>query len=162
MVRYVYFLLIVGIAPAWVIPGISATNAVQPPAAASLLPSAPTHLQTTWASLKGGPVDLPTMLTALDSPLAVTDDHGGAYTITRFRFSYRQKVQFQDDSTGEVKTNYTLVSREFRQTNRLDSLWSNDVRSTLQAGDSFTIDNIIVKDESGKKLLAPELAFDIK
>lgn len=142
MVRYAYLLLVFWIAAAWVIP-------------------APIHLRTAWASLKGGAGDVPTMLTVLDSPLSVTDDHGGAYVITRFRFSYRQKVEFQDDSTGQVKTNYTLVSREFHGTNRLDSLWSNNIRGSLLAGDSFTIDNIIVRDGSGKKLLAPELTFDI-
>lgn len=150
MVRYVYLLLIVWLAAAWISPTPSAKR--QPPI----------HLQTTWASLKGGPMDVPTMLPVLDSPLSVTDDHGGAYTITRFRFSFRQKVQFRDDSTGEVKTNYMLVSREFHGTDRLDSLWKENIRSSLQPGDSFTIDHVIVKDISGQKLLAPDLTFDIK
>lgn len=142
MVRYVYLLLIVWLAAAW--------------------QQAPVHLQTSWASLKGGPMDVPSMLPVLDSPFSVTDDHGGAYTITRFRFSFRQKVQFQDDSTGEVKINYTLVSREFHGTNRLDSLWRENIRGSLQPGDSFTIDHVIVKNDSGQKLLAPDLEFDIK
>lgn len=150
MVRYVYLLLIVWLAAAWVSP---ARSTGQP---------TPVHLRTAWASLAGDSVDVPTMMPVLDSPLSVTDDQGGVYTITRFRFSYRQKVQYQDDSTGEVKTNYTLVSRDFHQTNRLDSLWSNDIQASLKAGDSFVIDNIVVKDGSGRKFLAPGLEFEIK
>ena len=144
MVRYASLLFLIWIAAAWTTP----------------LP--PAHLQTAWGSLGGGSLDVPAMLTVLDSALSVTDDRGGAYTITRFRFNYRQKVQYQDDSTRQVKDNYTLVSREFRETSRLDSLWSSNIRTTLVAGDSFTIDNIIVRDGSGRKLLAPELTFNIQ
>lgn len=146
MIRYAYLLLALGILArfeiAWTAP--------------------PVHLQTSWGSLKGGAYDVPSMVQALDSPLSVTDNQGSGYTITRFRFSYRQKVQYQNDSTGQVDTSYTLVSREFRNTDRLDTLWSNSIRGSLGVGDSFTIDNIIVRAADGRKLLAPGLAFDLK
>jgi len=128
--------------------------------AAWAMPTAPVHLQTAWASLKGGQVELNAVLPVLDSSITVTDDHGASYTITHFRFSYREKSQYQD-SSGQVKDNYTLVSKVFYQTNQLDSLWKDNIRTSLHAGDSFTIDNVVVKDAEGKKAMAPTLEIEV-
>ncbi len=142
MVRHLYLVTLLLISAAWIIP--------------------PTHLQTTWGSLKGGAVSATALQPVLDSALSVTDEKGSAYTISRFRFNYRQKTEYQNDSTGEVKTSYRLFSREFRQTTRIDSLWRETIKASLQPGDSFVIDNIIVSDASGKKALAPDLTFEIR
>ena len=73
---------------------------------------APAHLKPTWAAHTGGPIDTTLAQSILDSPLVVTDDRGGAYTITCFRFSYRRKSTYRD-STGKVDTAFQLFSKEF-------------------------------------------------
>jgi hypothetical protein len=119
------------------------------------------HLQTAWGDLKGDTIAVSSMMPVLDSALSVTDEKGTTYKITRYQFSYKRLSQFQDDSTGLVKTNYSLVSKIYYNTSQLDTLWINNIRGSLQAGDSFIINGIIVKDDKGKKLLAPGLEFHI-
>jgi hypothetical protein len=122
---------------------------------------APTRMKTTWAAHTGGSIDTTLAQSILDSPLAVTDNKGAVYTITRFRFSYRRKSTYQD-STGKVDTSFQLFSKEFYNTPVIDTLWKNNIVPTLQVGETFYIDNVVARNAKGEKSLAPGLTFDIR
>jgi hypothetical protein len=122
---------------------------------------APVHLQTLWGSQKSGSIDSLTARAILDSPLQVRDEQGNSYTITRFRFSYRQKSEFQD-SAGKTITDFRLFSKEFYDATVIDTLWRNTIAPELQSGETFYMDHIVVKSADGKKLLAPDLQIDIQ
>jgi hypothetical protein len=149
---------------AWMPPKQESVNnrATYPAMQSQARDSTVAHLHTTWGLQKGGAVDTNTARIILDSPLVVSDDQGGVYTITRFRFNYRQKAQYKDDSTGKIMTDFRLFSREFYGTSFLDTLWRDNIRFELQSGESFIIDNIVVKDAKGRKALAPTLEFQIQ
>ena len=121
----------------------------------------PAHLKTSWGSYTGGAIDTNAARAVLDSPLSVTDNRGGTYTVTRFRFSYRQKSEYED-STGKVITNYQLYSREFYDTPLVDSLWRSDIQAEVQPGEAYFIDNVVVKNAKGVKALAPSLELDVQ
>ena len=122
---------------------------------------APARLKTTWATHTGGTIDTTLAQSMLDAPLVVSDDKGGAYTITRFRFSYRRKSTYQD-SAGKVDTAFQLFSKEFYNTPVIDTLWRDNIIPTLQVGETFYIDNVIARNAKGEKSLAPGLTFDIR
>lgn len=122
---------------------------------------APIHLKTTWGAQSAGAIDTNTARTILAAPLSVTDDKGGVYTITHFRFSYRENATFQD-STGKVDTTVRLFSKDFYNTTLLDTLWSATIAQQVQPGEVFFIDNVVVKDAKGVKALAPALELDIR
>ncbi len=122
---------------------------------------APVHLKTTWGDRAAGDIDTNIARTLVASPLSVTDDKGGVYTITRFRFSYRQKSVFQD-STGKVDTSYRLFSKDFFNTTVLDTFWSATIAQQVQPGEVFFIDNVVARDAKGVKVLAPGLELDIR
>lgn len=152
MTRYLYLVPFVLLCIAWARPGHDRK-------AVSLNP--PVHLQTTWGSHKGGPVDTNAARAILDSPLVVTDGQGGTYTVTRFRFSYHQRSEYVD-TTGKVISDFRLFSKEFYGTPFLDTLWRENIRPAIRSGEAFLIDNIVVKDAKGTKGLAPSLELDIR
>ncbi len=119
-------------------------------------------LQSYWASHSSGSTLTPEAArTMLDSPLIVLGKTG-AYTITRFQFSYKERTQFKDDSTGEIKETYHLYSRDYFNTASIDSLWKSNIDSSLQSGETIYVNHIIVKDAQGKKTMAPNLELTIQ
>lgn len=146
MTRYYYIVPLLLLCAAWMSPGRT---------------TAPVHLKTTWGAQAGGPIDTNMARALLDTPLSVTDDKGVAYTITRFRFSYHKLSTYQD-STGKVNTTYQLFTRNFYDTPRLDTLWSNNIAPTVRPGETFLIDNVIVRDAKGAKSFVPGLQLDIQ
>ncbi|TDW96042.1 hypothetical protein [Dinghuibacter silviterrae] len=125
-----------------------------------LCAAAPVRLKTTWGSQAGGIIDTNVARTVLSVPVTVTDDKGGTYTVTRFRFSFRQQ-SFYQDSTGKIDTTFRLFSRIF-YASTIDTAWSANIAEQVQPGDAFFIDNVIVKDAKGAKALAPDLELDIR
>jgi hypothetical protein len=120
-------------------------------------------LQSFWASHPTGSTLSPDMArNMLDSPLSVIGKGGSAYTITRFQFSYKERTQYKDDSTGEIKTTYHLYTRNYFNTASIDSLWKSNIGSSLQSGETIFVDHIIVMDAQGKKSMAPELELNIQ
>jgi hypothetical protein len=122
---------------------------------------APIHLHTTWNGHGAGALDTTTARAVLLTPLKVTDDKGTEYTITRFRFSYRQNSAFQD-SSGNIVRNSQLFTRDYFNTNLVDSTWSRIISFELQPGEAFTVDGVVVKDAKGAKMLAPNLELTIQ
>lgn len=119
-------------------------------------------LQSFWASHTNGSTLTPDVArTMLDSPLKVMGSTG-AYTITRFQFSYRERTQYKDDSTGEIKETYHLYSRDYFNTASIDSLWKSSIESSLQSGETIYVNHIIVKDAKGIKSMAPNLELTIQ
>jgi hypothetical protein len=121
----------------------------------------PVRLHTSWNGLAGGTLDTNAARAILFTPLKVTDDKGAVYAVTRFRFSYRQNSAYQD-SSGNIVHNTQLFSREYFNTTLVDSTWSRIISFELQSGEAFVIDNIVVKDAKGAKLLAPNLELDVR
>lgn len=132
-----------------------------PPHAYTYRVNAYPSLHTTWARLSGGKVLASNMATFIDSAFHVVDDHGMAYTITRFRITYKRKAQYKDDETGKVFNTTMLLSREFFNTPKLEPIWITNIKSNLQAGEEFTIDTVVVTDEAGHKYMAPDLFFQL-
>ena len=121
----------------------------------------PVHLHITWNGHATGTLDTNAARSVLLTPLKVTDDKGTVFTITRFRFSYKQNSAFQD-STGNVVRTSQLFSRDYYNTDVIDSTWSKIISFELQPGEAFVIDNVVVKDAKGAKMLAPNLELDIQ
>jgi hypothetical protein len=118
-------------------------------------------LQSYWASHPNGSTLTPEAArTMLDSPLIVLGSTG-AYTITRFQFSYKERTQYKD-STGEIKDTYHFYSRDYFNTASIDSLWKSNIDSSLQSGETIYVDHIIVKDAQGRKTMAPNLELNIQ
>ena len=149
--KSLYYIVLL-MSPAWMRPPVQVkTTWMRPPA----------HLRTAWGGHTAGPLDTNAARAVLDSPLLVTDDQGGVYTVTRFQFSYRQIARYED-STGKVITSTRFFSKEFYDSPVVDTLWRDNISAEVQPGEAYIIDHVVVKNAKGVKALAPGLELDVQ
>lgn len=97
----------------------------------------------------------------LDSSLHARDKSGHLRPVVSFRFGYKTSDTFLNDTTGRAETSPLYFSFQF-YSNRLDSVWRNEVGKQLKAGDELFFEKIIAKDDKGVQYLSSPLHFIVK
>ena len=95
-------------------------------------------------------------------PLKVTDAKKNHYTISSYRFMYnRRAVTEEDDLSGKTTPVMSPVSQLFEST-PLPPLWKTILSEEMQPGEVLRYFDVIVKDDQGHIMFAPELKIVIK
>lgn len=98
---------------------------------------------------------------ALTLPLIVKDAAGNLYKISSYQFLYKQRTQTEDEVTGEIKPATSMVSQRFKES-PLPKLWLDRISEDLKPGEELYFFDIIVKDDKGRVMYAPEISITIK
>lgn len=97
----------------------------------------------------------------LDKPLRITDDKQGVYSVSSYQFLYRKNIAIEDDESGKVTRGTALQSQRFRES-PLPAIWVKNIREELQPGELLYFFDIIVKDDKGRVMYAPDLKIIVK
>lgn len=109
----------------------------------------------------GGNIHADSLSRLVDSALVARDEKGNRFTITRFRCIYKFKSYYEDSQTGELKATDDMRVNEFRETSMMSELWRQSIQDNIQPGDEMTLDNIIVRLNDGKKIMAAPIRFTV-
>ena len=96
----------------------------------------------------------------LDKPLRISDDKQNIYTVSSYQFLYRKNIAIEDEQ-GRVSKGTSLQSQRFRES-PMPAIWIKSIREELQAGEMLYFFDIIVKDEKGRVMYAPDLKIMVK
>jgi hypothetical protein len=133
-------------------------SAVKPPAFAKF--KAP-KLFTALGDLKDSVISLAAAEKAIAQPLKITDAKGVVYSISSYHFLYRKIVATEDEATGRISNTTTIKSSLFK-TSPLPDLWINMITENLKRGEAFLFFDVIVKDNLGRVMYAPDLKITLK
>lgn len=122
----------------------------------------PLKLKPLWGNNPGGNMLVADGINYIDSSLRVIDDKGYRYQIISFKFIYRRKASITDDQTGEIKNTWDVVATDIYNSNSLTDVWKNTIKEALQKDEEWIIDYIIIKDKSGRKVMATPMNFKFK
>lgn len=122
----------------------------------------PPALQSFWGYYKAGIHPVETVRTMIDTAIWVIDDQKQRYTVRSFRVNYFSNDQYEDETTGKLKTRRNLLSKEFRETNMLSDLWNQSIYESLKPKDEILIDLISVKDKQGRIFYAPDIKISVQ
>ncbi len=96
----------------------------------------------------------------LSMPLRVIDDKKNVYSISSYQFLYRKNVVTEDEETGKVSATTSLLSDRFRKS-PLPENWVIKVAEQLKAKELLYFFDIIVKDNQGRIMYAPDFKITI-
>lgn len=122
----------------------------------------PPALQSFWGYYKAGIHPVEMVRTMIDTAIWVMDEQKQRYTIRSFRVNYFSNDQYEDETTGKLKTRRNLLSKEFRETNMLSDLWKQSIYESLKPKDEILIDLISVKDKQGRIFYAPDIKISVQ
>ncbi len=94
-------------------------------------------------------------------PLKIIDEKNVVYTISSYQFLYRKIVVSENEATGKTY-NTTSVKSSLFKVSPLPTLWLNAVRELPRPGEEFIFFDIIVKDNKGRFMYAPNLKLTIR
>lgn len=94
-------------------------------------------------------------------PLVVTDAKNGKYSITNYQCLYRRKGVTEDEETGKVSPVTSIVAQRF-STTPLPEVWIRTISEQLKPGEEILFFDIIVKDDKGRIMYAPNLKLSIQ
>ena len=101
----------------------------------------------------------------ITTPLKITDVKNGKYTISSYQFLYRKTGVTEEENengpTGKTKPTTTISADLFR-TSPLSPLWITTINDQLKTGDELFFFDIIVKDEQGRLMFAPQLKLMVR
>ena len=118
-------------------------------------------LFTTLGDLKDSVITLAAAEKAIALPIRITDAKGIVYSISSYHFLYRKIVATEDEATGRVSNTTTIKSSLFK-TSPLPDLWINMIQENLRAGEQFLFFDVIVKDNLGRVMYAPDLKLTLR
>ena len=122
----------------------------------------PLKLKPLWGNHPGGNMLVTDGINYADSSLKVIDDKGYRYEIISFKFIYRRKASITDDQTGQIKNTWDVVATDIYNSNSLTEVWRNNIKESLQKDEEWIIDYIMIKDKSGRKVMATPMNFKFK
>ena len=122
----------------------------------------PPVLQSFWGYYKAGVHPVETVRMLIDTAIWVMDDQKQRYIVRSFRVNYFSNDQYEDETTGKMKTRRNLLSKEFRETNMLSDLWKQSIYESLKPKDEILIDLLSVKDKQGRIFYAPDIKISVQ
>ena len=93
-------------------------------------------------------------------PLKITDDKNSSYLLSSYQFAYKRKGVTEDEVTGKVSPQSDLVSDRFKST-PLPLVWQKNITEGLHTGEELYFFDIIVSNDKGIRLFAPEIKITI-
>ena len=93
-------------------------------------------------------------------PLKITDDKNSSYLLSSYQFAYKRKGVTEDEVTGKVSPQSDLVSDRFKST-PLPLVWQKNITDGLHTGEELYFFDIIVSNDKGIRLFAPEIKITI-
>lgn len=94
-------------------------------------------------------------------PLRITDAQKNVYTISSYQLIYKKLGVTENEETGKTSPTTTISSDLFRST-PLPKVWSDNIAAQLKKGEELFFFDIIVKDNAGHLIFAPNLRLKIK
>ncbi|MBI1780342.1 MAG: hypothetical protein HYR66_03095 [Sphingobacteriales bacterium] len=155
-------LLIVAISFAQTRKPVAQKPASNKPAQQKQVVNVPLKLKPLWGNHPGGNMLVADGVNYADSALRVIDDKGNRYPVISFKFIYKRKSSYTDDQTGVVKNGWDAVATDVTGDTILSEVWRNSIKESLQKDEEWTIDYIMVKDKSGRKVMATPMNFKFK
>lgn len=104
-------------------------------------------------------------LQLIATPLKITDDKGGKYTISSYQFMYKKigvAVEENEDGPTDKTKPTTSISADLFRATPLTKIWINTIQEQLKKGEEFYFFDVIVKDEQGRLMFAPTLKLKMK
>jgi hypothetical protein len=93
-------------------------------------------------------------------PLKITDDKNNSYLLSSYQFAYKRKGVTEDEVTGKISPQSDLVSDRFSST-PLPLVWQKNITDGLHTGEELYFFDIIVSNDKGIRLFAPEIKITI-
>ena len=93
----------------------------------------------------------------IDKPLIVTDGTAMKYKISSYQILYRQ-IAVTEDESGKALPTTSVSSARFTES-PLSAIWVKVINEELMKGEEIIFFDIIVKDEKGRVMYAPNLKF---
>jgi hypothetical protein len=115
-----------------------------------------------WGNSLGGKVAVAQVKQQVDSPLVVFDQKGKRYPVLGFSVYYSFNSSYKDEETGRTNTIRELRVGDFDGSDRFNTLWQESVRDNVKAGDDIRFRNILVRMPNGKKMMTPEVIFQVQ
>ncbi len=94
-------------------------------------------------------------------PLKITDDKKMDYKVTSYQFMYKRKAVTEDEKTGKVSPT-TSISADRFTASPLPELWIKTIRERVTSGEELFFFDIIVKDNLGRVMYAPNIRILVK
>lgn len=85
----------------------------------------------------------------------------GIYIIQSYQFLYRKRT-VKEDEQGNVSPTTSISSQAFYDSKPLPEIWVRTIREDLKAGEELYFFDIIVKDNLGRIMYAPDLKIMTK
>ncbi len=94
-------------------------------------------------------------------PLKIIDTKNAVYAISSYQFLYKKIVVSEDESTGKAYNTSTNKSALFTAS-PLPIFWVNAIREIIRPGEEFFFFDVIVKDDKGRVMYAPNLKLIVR
>ncbi len=94
-------------------------------------------------------------------PLKIVDAKNIVYSISSYQFLYRKIVVSEDEATGKPY-NTTAVKSSLFKVSPLPALWQSVIRENLRPTEELMFFDIIVKDDKGNFMYAPNLKLTLQ
>lgn len=122
----------------------------------------PPVLQSFWGFSNGGNLSLEMVLQLIDSSLWVISEKKERMRISRFMVVHRSKDRYEDDETGKIRTRFNLQSIEVSNAGQLPEKWRKYLYENIKREDELLFADIIVRDQRGEFLKAPDIKIVIQ
>lgn len=97
------------------------------------------------------------ILKIINQPLFFTDGSNMKYTLSSYQVLYKKNAVTEDEA-GQVKPTTSISSARFK-TSPLSAIWLKVINEQLSTAEEILFFDIIVKDEKGRVMYAPNLKF---
>lgn len=94
-------------------------------------------------------------------PLKIVDDKKMDYKVTSYQFMYKRKAVTEDEKTGKVSPTTSISADRFTGS-PLPELWIKTIRERVTSGEELFFFDIIVKDNLGRLMYAPNIRIQVK
>lgn len=93
----------------------------------------------------------------IDKPLIITDGTAMKYKVSSYQVLYRQ-IAVTEDESGKALPTTSVNNARFTES-PLSAIWIKVINEELMKGEQIIFFDIIVKDEKGRVMYAPDLKF---
>jgi hypothetical protein len=156
------YLLLAGFLGIMSLPALAQTKAKAPAKKPStaLAKNTALRFKTSWGIFLGDSLPKNELIKLLDSPLVVRDNKNNKFPVVSFNFTYEKKEVYLNDTTGKPGYYSEAIGEHFNGP-KLDTLWSNQVKTTLSKGEVLYFNDIIVNYTGNKLYRVPAIQFTV-
>ncbi len=98
----------------------------------------------------------------IDSALVIKDEKGKSYSIYKFTFLYKRRMEYTDEDTREKIVTWEYLSKELRNNEQLDELWRTTIKQDLKKGEQLLFEGILADSKKGYMLVAKSIIITIQ